>query len=164
MDALSSIQPAISTAQTTKIAKANSKPNVFEEMLQNALNNRQTTQANAIVDTFESTTQGTPPVSRTVLNQARKLDADGNPIEVKTQRQTEEENEEFRKVFHQFVGQTLYGQMLKSMRETQQKPAYFHGGRAEEIFQTQLDQVIVEKMTAATSTTMSDTMFQRMKK
>ena len=59
-------------------------------------------------------------------------------------------NTKFREAFHQFFGETFYGQMLKAMRSTQQKPAYFHGGRAEEVFQSQLDQVLAEEMTAAT--------------
>ncbi|MDR0610641.1 MAG: rod-binding protein, partial [Planctomycetaceae bacterium] len=62
-----------------------------------------------------------------------------------------DEEKRFRDVLHQFVGQTLFGQMLKSMRATQEKNPYFHGGRAEEIFQSQLDMVLTEKMTQATS-------------
>ncbi|MDR1492432.1 MAG: rod-binding protein [Planctomycetaceae bacterium] len=70
------------------------------------------------------------------------------------------DKEEFRKVFHQFVGATLYGQMLKSMRQTQQKTPYFDGGRAEEIFQQQLDQQLVDRVTEASSRTVSDPMFK----
>ena len=76
--------------------------------------------------------------------------------------QQAKDREEFRNVFHQFVGTTIFGQMLKSMRQTQQKPAYFDGGRAEEIFQQQLDQKLVDKITEATSKTMSDPMFKLM--
>lgn len=36
--------------------------------------------------------------------------------------------------------------MLKGMRKSLDKPAYFHGGQAEEIFTQQLDQVISQKM------------------
>jgi hypothetical protein len=39
--------------------------------------------------------------------------------------------------------------MLKAMRKTVGKPAYFHGGRAEEIFTAQLDQVLAEKISEA---------------
>lgn len=69
----------------------------------------------------------------------------------------------FREVLHQFVGQTLFGQMLKSMRATQEKNPYFHGGRAEEIFQSQLDMVLTDKMTQATSKTLSEPMYKLMK-
>jgi len=76
------------------------------------------------------------------------------------QRKSMKDDSEFRKVFHQFVGETLYGQMLKSMRNTQQKPAYFDGGHAEEIFQMQLDQTLVTKMAEAGSTKITDPMFK----
>ena len=71
-------------------------------------------------------------------------------------------DDEFRRVFHQFVGTTLYGQMLKSMRATQEKNPYFHGGRAEEIFQSQLDEKLVDKLSEAGSRTVSDPMFKLM--
>lgn len=63
-------------------------------------------------------------------------------------------------VFNQAVGETLFGQMLKSMRRTVGKPAYFHGGRAEEIFQQQLDQVLAEKLSQASAAAIADPMFE----
>jgi len=66
---------------------------------------------------------------------------------------------ELEEAFRQFVGQTLFGQMLKSMRKTLRKPAYFHGGRAEDVFQQQLDQVIAEKMSRTTAEKFSAPMF-----
>lgn len=69
------------------------------------------------------------------------------------------ENQELRKAFGDFVGQTFYGQMLSAMRQTVGKPAYFHGGRAEEVFQAQLDQVLAEKMSDATADQFSGPMF-----
>ena len=68
--------------------------------------------------------------------------------------------DQLREVFHDFVGQTFYGQMFQAMRQTVHKSAYFDGGRAEEIFQTQLDQVLAEKMTDATAESLSDPMFE----
>ena len=50
-------------------------------------------------------------------------------------------------------------QMLGAMRKTVEKPAYFHGGRAEEIFQGQLDQVLSEKMSAASAAQFTGPMF-----
>jgi Rod binding domain-containing protein len=78
------------------------------------------------------------------------------------QRGQGKDQEEFRKVFHQFTGEMIFGQMVKSMRKTLDENPYFHGGRAEEIFQQQLDQVLVEKMTEATSETLSQPMFELM--
>jgi hypothetical protein len=48
-----------------------------------------------------------------------------------------------------FVGQVLYGQMLQSLRKAQDGAEYFHGGPAEEVFQNQLDQFIVDKLAAS---------------
>ncbi len=62
--------------------------------------------------------------------------------------------------FNQFVGETLFGQALKSMRKTVGKPAYFHGGQAEEIFQQQLDQILGEKMAKASGHSFGQPMFE----
>lgn len=67
---------------------------------------------------------------------------------------------ELRRVFNQFVGETFYQQMLGALRRTVDKPAYFHGGRAEEVFQGQLDQVLSERMTEATADEFTGPMFE----
>ena len=67
---------------------------------------------------------------------------------------------EFAEAFNKFVGQTLYGTMLKSMRTTVGKASYFNGGRAEEIFTQQLDQVLAEKLTKTSAKSFSDPMLQ----
>ncbi|MGL6225439.1 MAG: rod-binding protein [Thermoguttaceae bacterium] len=170
---ITSINSSLWTAQSSEGPKFRNTSSSadFADVLQNAVQTKKKRSEQG-PDTFESTTaseptklseNSTPLANRSMHTKARKLDEDGTFIDpANPSRQNNEE--EFRKVFHQFAGQTLYGQMLKSMRETQQKPAFFHGGRAEEIFQGQLDQVIVEKMTNATSDTLSDTMFRLMKK
>lgn len=68
--------------------------------------------------------------------------------------------EGLREAFNDFVGQTLFGQMLASMRSSQQKPAYLHGGRAEEIFQGQLDQLLTEELAKSSASTVADPMFE----
>jgi hypothetical protein len=68
---------------------------------------------------------------------------------------------ELRKQFTQFVGEAFYGQMLKAMRSTVGKPAYFHGGRGEEVFQGQLDQHMVEHLTEATADKFAEPLFER---
>jgi hypothetical protein len=65
-----------------------------------------------------------------------------------------------REAFDDFVGQTFYGQLIGSMRKTVGKPAYFHGGRAEEIFQSQMDQQLAEHMSDATADSFSGPMFE----
>jgi hypothetical protein len=69
--------------------------------------------------------------------------------------------EEVREKFTQFVGEAFYGQMFKAMRSTVGKPAYFHGGRAEEAFQGQLDQTMAEELTRTTATKFAEPMFER---
>ena len=49
------------------------------------------------------------------------------------------------------MGEMIFGQILKSMRKTVGKPAYFHGGQAEEIFTQQLDQVLAQKISEASA-------------
>lgn len=68
--------------------------------------------------------------------------------------------DELRENFDKFVGEAFYGQMLKAMRGTQGKPAYFHGGRAEEIFQQQFDQVLTEEMTKSGAEQFTGPMFE----
>jgi len=67
---------------------------------------------------------------------------------------------ELRKTFDEFVNQTFYGQMLKSMRKSVGKPAYFHGGRGEEIFSEQLDQVLCKKIGESSGGSLSDAMYE----
>jgi len=64
-----------------------------------------------------------------------------------------------REAFTDFVGQTMFGQALSSMRKTLDKPAYFHGGRAEEVFQGQLDQMLAEELTEASADSFAGPMF-----
>lgn len=73
------------------------------------------------------------------------------------------DSEELREAFTDFVGQTMFGSMLASMRKTVGKPAYMHGGRTEEVFQQQMDQKIVEELTEASANTIADPMFELFK-
>jgi hypothetical protein len=67
---------------------------------------------------------------------------------------------ELHEAFTDFVGQTFFAQMMKAMRSTQGKPAYFHGGQAEEVFQTQFDQTLVEAMSRATADRFAEPIFE----
>lgn len=77
------------------------------------------------------------------------------------EKQDSAQPDEVREAFDKFVGQTLFGQMLSSMRKTVDKPAYFHGGQAEEMFRGQLDQILAERMTEASSGQMSQSLYQQ---
>src|SRR5437867_1944487 len=67
---------------------------------------------------------------------------------------------EMHKAFTDFVGQTFFGELVKQMRATVKKPAFFHGGMGEDIFQTQLDQILVERISETSAATFSDPMYQ----
>jgi len=67
---------------------------------------------------------------------------------------------ELKKAFTDFVGQTFYGVMLASLRKMTDKPAYFHGGRGEEIFRGQLDQILAEKMSDTSRETFAGPMYE----
>jgi Rod binding domain-containing protein len=69
--------------------------------------------------------------------------------------------DDVRDKFTQFVGEAFFGQMMKAMRSTVGKPAYFYGGRAEEVFQGQLDQTMSEQLTKASASKFADPMFER---
>lgn len=71
-----------------------------------------------------------------------------------------EASAELRGAFDQFVGETFYSQMLKSMRSSVGKAPYFHGGQAEEVFQGQLDQTLAEEMTKASASQFTGPMFE----
>jgi hypothetical protein len=66
-----------------------------------------------------------------------------------------------RETFDTFVGETFYGQMLKALRSTVDKPAYFHGGRAEEVFQAQFDQVVAQNLDKANAGSFTGPMFDQ---
>jgi hypothetical protein len=71
-----------------------------------------------------------------------------------------QDSPELREAFHDFVGQSFFGQVLSEMRKSVDKPAYFHGGMGEEMFQQQLDQVLVEKLSDASSKSFSEPMYE----
>ena len=67
---------------------------------------------------------------------------------------------EMKKAFNDFVGQTFFGHLLSAMRKTVGKPAYFHGGYAEDVFRTQLDQVLAEELSNASAETFAEPMYE----
>ena len=113
----------------------------------------------------------TSPKIPPVLQKENNLDvyqrSDGTTatrFDIAEEKATEDAHEAlFRDLLHQFVGQTLIGQMLKSMRATQEKNPYFHGGQAEEIYQSMLDMELTDQLTQATSRTLSEPMYKLMR-
>jgi len=66
-----------------------------------------------------------------------------------------------RETFHEFVGETFFQMMLKSMRKMHGEPAYLHGGQAEEIFQGQLDQHLANDLARNAGGEFSNDLFHR---
>lgn len=50
------------------------------------------------------------------------------------------------KTFQQAIAGLLFGELVKSLRSTVGEPAYLHGGQAERMFQSQMDQYLVEDL------------------
>ena len=65
-----------------------------------------------------------------------------------------------REAFDRFVGGTFYRQLLGAMQKSVGKPAYFHGGQAEEMFRAQLNQTLADKMAEATADQFTGPMFE----
>jgi Rod binding domain-containing protein len=82
-----------------------------------------------------------------------------NPIDAVTP--VSNPNTELEPTFKRVVGNVFYGQLLKSMRQGAGKPAYIHGGQAEDLFQSQLDQVLVEKLSGHEGGPWMDELFQQ---
>ena len=66
-----------------------------------------------------------------------------------------------REAFDSSIGEMFFGQLLGAMRKTQGKPAYFHGGKAEEMFRGQLDQTLAQQMTKTHAREFTDAMYQQ---
>jgi Rod binding domain-containing protein len=69
--------------------------------------------------------------------------------------------QQLKDAYTDFVGKTFFGQLLKSMRSTLGKPAYFHGGQTEEVFRSQLDQHLADHMTEASADQIAEPMFRQ---
>jgi len=69
------------------------------------------------------------------------------------------DSSELREAFDDFVGQSFFSQMLSQMRKTVDKPAYFHGGMGEDLFQARLDEVMVDHLSEAAGETFSKPMY-----
>ncbi len=84
--------------------------------------------------------------------------SDGMPINQETT--PKEDADELRDKFQDFVGQTFFSELIKSLRTAQQGASYFNGGRAEKVFQGQFDQMMSEHLSEASAKSISDPMFE----
>ncbi len=103
-----------------------------------------------------------PSVSPSVESDARLI-TDHDQIPSNSQLLEERrgvEDDKVKKAFQDFVGQTFFGQMIASMRATQGETPYFNGGRAEKIFQGQLDQKLTEELSNSSASQFADPMYK----
>ena len=75
-------------------------------------------------------------------------------------RVSSQDTPELRQTFDQFVGQTFFGELIKQMRASVGKPALVHGGFGEDVFQSQLDQILVERISESSAETFSEPMYR----
>ncbi len=68
----------------------------------------------------------------------------------------------FRRRIDELVGLTFYGTLLKTMRSSALKSPIGHGGRGEEIFQGQLDQLLAQRAGQAKRFHLSDAIYRQL--
>ncbi len=121
------------------------------------------------VRSLSSTAQSTSQMAR-LMNAASQLETPQilNPLEPQlagsgqastSATATGDKTDKVRETFQDFVAGTFYKQMFKALRSGQDKPAYLHGGAAEEMFQGQLDQQVAEDLARHHGAQFSDSMY-----
>jgi len=66
-----------------------------------------------------------------------------------------------RETVDQVLGSVFYGPLLRGVRSSSLKGSVGHGGRGEDIFQAQLDQIFAERAGQAGSGGLGDTLYDR---
>ena len=68
---------------------------------------------------------------------------------------------ELRDVIKKTVGTTFFGPVLRTMRNSELKGTVGHGGRGEEVFQNQLDQIFAERLGSASNFDLHQVLYDR---
>ncbi|MCP4590813.1 MAG: hypothetical protein GY842_08710 [bacterium] len=69
---------------------------------------------------------------------------------------------QLREVTGQVVGSVFFGTLLKTMRESPLRGSIGHGGRAEEVFASQLDAELASRAGLASRNDLTDTLFKHL--
>lgn len=72
----------------------------------------------------------------------------------------EPDDSKLREAFQDFTAGTVFGQMLKSLRKLNDKPAYLHGGQAEETFRNLLDEKVAGTLARSHGATIAEPLFR----
>ncbi len=99
-------------------------------------------------------------ISTPFLQQTAKVSKPSSLLQPAESNSSTSTSSELKNAFTEFVGGTFFQMMLKSMRTMHDKPAYMHGGQAEEIFQGQLDQQLAEDLTHNSGEAFSDSLYR----
>lgn len=67
-----------------------------------------------------------------------------------------------RRAAAQVTGSLFYGTLLRSMRESEMKGPYGHGGRGEEIFAEQLHGILAERLGEATKSDLGQMIYRHL--
>jgi Rod binding domain-containing protein len=94
------------------------------------------------------------------VNRLSQPTTDAQELNGRRLQASDDKQGDLREAFDSFVGETFYGQMLKEMRKTVGKAAYFDGGHAEEVFRGQLDQMLAKQMAKSNAHSFSGPMFE----
>ncbi len=65
-----------------------------------------------------------------------------------------------REAFQSAVAGTFFKMMLKSLHKMHDKPAYFHGGQAEEAFQNQMNELLAEDFARTHGAPLVDSLYK----
>lgn len=69
------------------------------------------------------------------------------------------QQEDMRRRVGEFVGGVFYGTLLREVQASKLKGKYMHGGRGEEVFQSQLNVELAKKLGGATNNPIADRLF-----
>jgi Rod binding domain-containing protein len=71
---------------------------------------------------------------------------------------------QLRQATGQVVGSVFFGTLMKTMRDSELKGKYGHGGRGEEVFSAQLHGVLAERMGEASSGGVSTALYKHLER
>ncbi len=125
-------------------ARTNSDPSNFAALLQDTVNS----------DASAKTDVASQPLSDQAQQSLRDRLGESS-------HGTGETKDALHEAFSDFVGQTFFAELIKSCRSTQQPAAYFNGGRAEKIFQGQMDQIMAEDLSERSADKIADPMYEQ---
>jgi len=82
------------------------------------------------------------------------------PSELNNESAAGNDTDATREAFDKFVGGTFYRQMLSEMQKSVGKPAFMHGGKAEEMFRSELNSHLADKMAESSGKQLTGSMFE----